>query len=221
MRTRNQKSINLVSLQKFLCNFPRRAWASVYVACIWSEVRFPFAFISPAQPELLCGPGVGILCTLHVGVWIESINWVLISERVWVDTIETIFTVEGSSSGTGTLWGSVMEWAALSEYQSIRESWPDGSVTEPDNIVPGFPCTIIIPAPILLLPSSGQKLISRRWESLTTKYSNWNWNNKQTRIGETGSTMCTVIYQAGVRESCVLSLDSVRCIHIHKNSLSI
>ena len=54
-------------------------------------------------------------------------------------------------------------------------------------------------------PIPGQKLISRLWELPTTKYSNWNRNNKQTQRGETGSKMCTVIYQAGAGESCVLS----------------
>ena len=42
----------------------------------------------------------------------------------------------------------------------------------------------------------------------------------QTQRGETGSKMCTVIHQAGGR-GIVLSLESVRCIHNHKNSLSI
>ena len=164
--------------------------------------------------------GQGLAFSAHCTLAFESsqsIEFWSVSECEWIQSRRFLLSkVQVQAQG---LYGGAW-WSEL-HYQSIRVSWPDGSVAEPGNIVPGFPCTIIIPAPILLLPSSGQKLISRRWESLTTKYSNWNWNNKQTRIGETGSTMCTVIYQAGVRESCVLSLDSVRCIHIHKNSLSI
>ena len=149
------------------------------VGCIWSEAQFPFAFIS-AQSAACVRARAGILRTLHLGAWSQSINWVLISEWVWVDTIEHIFTVQGSSSvTTGTLWGRgrMMDWVAVSQCHG-----PDGSRGgETSEDCPHHTCVLCLPDHHRTHPPShfwGQKLISSLWALPTMKYSNWNWNNK-------------------------------------------
>lgn len=150
MQTRNQKSIKFSVFTNTLVFFHGSVRARVYVVCIWSAAQFPFAFIS-AQSAAACAARAGILCTLHLGAWIQSINWVLISEWVWVDTIEHIFTVQGSSSVTGTLWGRGRDGVSCSIAMSR------GLMDHGDQPV----LSLVIPASRSSNPSSSSSPLAR------------------------------------------------------------
>ena len=193
MQTRNQKSIKFsVFTNSFVfCS------ARVYVGSIWSEAQFPFAFIS-SQSAAVCGPGLAFCthCTLALGAS-QSIEFWSVSECEWIQSSTFLLSkVQVQSQrlcggGSGAWWWSEVQYhnitgpASETSLSSHSQSLLHDHRTHP--------------------PIPGQKLISSLWELPTTKYSNWNRNNKQTQRGETGSKMCTVIYQAGAGESCVLS----------------
>lgn len=143
----------------------------------------------------VCGPGLAFCahCTLGLGAS-QSIEFWSVSECEWIQSSTFLLSkVQVQSQGLCG-GGAGPGWRSELQYHNITAWWitRDQDSTQDQLSL----CFTIIP---------GQKLISRLWELPTTKYSNGNWNNKQTQRGETGSKMCRVIYQAGAGESCVLS----------------
>ena len=203
MQTRNQKSIKFSVFTNTLVFFTGRFEPVFMLSVFGQQLSFHLhLYLLSLQPPVRPGLAFCAHCTLALGSS-QSIEFWSVSECEWIQSSTFLLSkVQVQSQGLGG-GGGVMEWAAVSPCHG---AWWITGTSLSSHLWSLLHDHRTHPPPTHLWPETNFQamgIADNKIFKLKLK------QQAQTQRGETGSKMCTVIYQVGAGESCVSSLSVV------------